>query len=256
MIKRVPIKIPRTPIIMPDFLKGQIKLWELTEETREEDILELSKHYDMLVMEVTQKAGHNSLSVQNYTEHKNWIHYERVYEICRMKGWDGRLYIEAQFERSKNWKRMRYPLPHTMYSTNALFFFTNHLSSIMKKYEQDTRGLEKQKGRDTKTMREIMVDDIVRSIKHVSDAIEATKSTDKAQFKALRIFQTWAELSPYYLYSIPWFHDVIKELDGRIIEKYRQEFDKISNSPMMKNVINDTVPLVEEHYKLPENIQF
>jgi hypothetical protein len=257
MVRRRPIKVNRKPIKLPQHLKMQIKLWEVMEETREDDIYELSKHYDMLVMEVTHRAGHNSLSLKNPTEHKNWVHFERVYEICRMKGWDPKLYIEAQFERAKtwNWSQMKYPQPNALYSEKALRFFTNYLSSIKQKYEHDTRKEEKERGRETKLLRTKIVDDIVASVETLSKYIERTKHEDKAQYKALRIFQSWAELSPYYLWSVPWFHEVLNELDGALVEKYRAEFDTIRKSPMIQRIIRETVPQVEQFYNVPGNIQ-
>lgn len=256
MIKRVPIKVHRKPIKLPSFIIGQVKLWELMEETREDDILAIAEHFNMVMMKVSSKAGYNTLSLSNPTQHKNFIHFERVYEICRMKGWDANLYIESQFERAKGWEKVKYPLPHMLYSTGALRFFTNHLSTIIQKYERDTRGKERQKGKETKSLRQIIVDDIVRSAKNLSESISSAKSNDKAQTKALKLFQSWADYSPYYLYSVPWFHDVIKEIDGALILKYREEFEKINKSPMIKGIIKETVSQVEEYYGLPENIQF
>lgn len=256
MVKRVPIKIKRTPILLPDFIKGQAKLWELMEETREEDILEIADHFNMLVMQTTLKAGYNSLSLTNPTEHKNWIHFERVYEICRMKGWDAKLYVESQFERAKGWKQMKYPLPQSMYSMNALFFFTNYLTDTINKYAHDTRGEEKLKGKETKTIKQDILDGILRSVEKISDTLKSTKQTDSGQAKALTIFQTWAELSPYYLYSVPWFHDVIKELSGKLADRVTDEFTRIDSSSMMKDIIADSVKQVEKYYEVPENINF
>lgn len=256
MIKRVPIRFHRKSIKLPPHVRMQLKLWEVMEETREEDIYAMSQHYNMLVMEVTHKAGYNSLSLKNYTEHKNWIHFERVYEICRMKGWDSKLYLEGQFERARGWTNMKFPLPNTLYSVNALRSFTNHLSTLKQKYREDTRGGEKQIGRETKSLRTKVVGSIVSSVEMLSRYVEVAKMDDKAQYKALKVFQSWGEFSPYYLWSIPWFHEVINEIDGVLVEKCKQEFDTISNSPMLKKVIEETVEKVEKHFNIPENIEF
>ena len=233
-----------------------MKLWEVIEETKEDDIYELSRHYDMLAMETTHKAGYTSLSLKNPTKHRNWVHFERVYEICIMKGWDPKLYIEAQFERAKTWKTMKFPMPNTLYSENALRFFTNYLSTIKQKYEQDTRADKKERGRETKLLRTKIVEDIITSVERLALYIEKSKHEDKAQYKAIRIFQSWAELSPYYLWSVPWFHDVLNELEGKLVEKYRAEFDMIRKSPAVQRMINETVLEVEKHYNIPENVKF
>jgi hypothetical protein len=256
MIKRVPIKVKRTPIILPQHIKAQVKIWELQEETKEDDIHDMSRHYDMLVMKATNKAGHTSLPLKNYTEHKNWIHFESIYEICRMKGWDRNLYIEGQFERARNWTRMKYPLPNMMYSVNAIRFHINYFGDIVKKYEKDVGGDKKKRGKETKTLTTQISQGIIKSIELLSEFLDRGKVDDKAQYKALAIFNNWGQLSPFYLYSIPWFHDVLNDLDVKMVEGVKQEFDRIDKSPSMKRTIAETVQQVEKAFNIPHNIQF
>lgn len=256
MIKRVPIKVNRKPIKLSKYLKAQLKMWELTEITKTEDILEMSSHFDMLVMELTKKAGYNSLSLSNPTEHKNWSHFECIYEICRMKGWDTKLYIEGQFERARMFKSMKYPLPHMMYSVNALRFHVNYLADIRDKYAKDTNKEERKKGRETKTLSTKIIDDVISSVESLSEWIEKSKSPDLGQAKALEVFNNWQYLSPFYLWSIPWFHDVLKDLDGKKVQNCREEFNRIDKSPSMRRVIGETVEKVEKSFNIPPNIQF
>lgn len=256
MIKRVPIKIHRKPIKLPPHIKAQLKLWELSEVTREDDIYEISKHYDMMVMQITNKAGHNSLSLKNYTEHRNWIHFERVYEICRMKGWDTKLYIEGQFQRCKGWTRMKFPLPNMLYSEKALRFHINFLGDIEKKYEKDTDSQKRKRGSETKALRTQVIEGVVRSVELVADGLSKGRIEDKAQHKALTIFNNWEQLSPFYLWSVPWFHDVMGDMNSKKVEDCRREFDRIAKSPSIKQTIEETVQHVEGHFKLPDNIKF
>jgi len=258
MVKRVPIKITRKPIIIPDHLKGQLKLWELTEETKEEDIIELAEHYNMLMMDATKKAGYTALPYKNPTEHKNWIHFESIYEICRIKGWDGKLYIEGQFERAKHWTKMKHPLPSMMYSVKAIKFHINFMGNIKVRYKKDTGKAKKEKGKETKILRDIIIENTISSAETLATymARAKNKAESEGQHKALSIFNHWHELSPYYLWSVPWFHDVIKDLSGKKVDECMAEFDRISKSPMIKRTIEETVPQTEEHFKLPANIEF
>ncbi len=256
MIKRVPIKVNRKPIKLNSNQKIQMKIWEAMEITREDDIYELSQHYNMLMMEVTNKAGYNSLSLSGYTEHKNWIHFESVYEICRMKGWDAKLYLEAQFERSRTWTKFKYPFPNTLYSTKAMKYFMAYLGDIKIKYKQDVAGRKKERGKETKELRSRVIEEIVKSVERVLDFIEANRRMEGEQAKAMAIFNHWEQMSPFYLWSIPWFHDVMKDIDVKKIEDYKREFDRIGSSKSIQRTIEETVQRVEETFRLPGNMQF
>ena len=255
MIKRIPIKVKRTPIKLPPHIKMQLKLWEIQEITREDDIYELSQHYNMLVMEVSKKAGYNSLSLKNYTEHKNWIHFESVYEICRMKGWDAKLYLEGQFERARGWTKMKYPLPNMLYGDKALWFHMNYISTIIQKYEQDTQGAKKEKGKETKTLRTQIVDGVISSVEYLADHLQKSPIEDKGQLKAITIFNHWHYLSPFYLWSIPWFHDITNDISGKNMDDCKAEFNRIRKSPSMQRTIADTVLEIEKHFNIPGNVK-
>jgi hypothetical protein len=256
MIRRIPIKVHRKPIILPPHIKMQVKLWEMMEITREDDIYDISRHYDSLVMKATNKAGHTSLSLKNPTEHRNWIHFERVYEICRMKGWDANLYIEGQFERAKGWTRMKFPLPNMLYSDNALRSHINYLGDIVKKYKKDTNAEKRKRGSETKTLSTQVIRGVVRSVEMISDHLDRGKVEDKAQYKALTIFNNWEQMSPFYLWSVGWFHDIMSDMTGKKIEECKTEFTRISGSPSLQRMIEESVRETEKQLNVPHNIKF
>lgn len=248
-------KIRRKPIKLPSNINVslQLKIWEMQELTREEDIMQMVKHYEMLARRVLNKDGYNILKGKNS---KNLIHFERVYEVCRMKGWDTKLYIESQFDRVKYFKTfMRIPMPSQMYSVNAMRHFTNYLSSIKEKYAKDVDSRKKEKGKETQSIKAEVVSQIQNSIEMLHRYIIHTNYEDKSQYKAVKIFQSWQELSPYYLWTIPWFHGALKNMKGNKADLYRKEFDKINKSKLLPALIKQTVHQIESHFNIPPNIQ-
>jgi len=259
MVQRVPIKVYRQPIKLPLDIKMQLKLQEMQEHTKEDDIIELSRHYDMMVIKSSSKGGYYSLSQNDPTRHRNWKHFERVYEICRMKEWDSKLYIESQFDRAKRWEngKFSYPQPSMMYSVDAIKHFVRYFGDLHKKHRYDTNADKKKRGRETTTLRTQVINDIVSSVESLAFYVKNSNFEDKKQYKALRIYQSWQELSPYYLWSVPWFDKILQEVSAETpkAEEYRNEFLRISKSPSLRDVIKETVLATEKHFNIPENME-
>lgn len=234
-----------------------LKLRELQLDSREEDIFVIAKHYEMLVREVKNITGYSSLSYSNPQGHRNWRHFEYIYEACRMKEWDAKLYIESQFDRVKGWVNgITYPLPAHMYSVNAFRHFTTYLSTIKQKYEEDTGGIDKKKGRETRTNREAIIEGILSATEILNMYMTNSNIKDKSQYKALRIYQSWQEFSPYYLWSIPWFHAIVPTLGQSIkARECSDQFDMISNSVHTQETIKEIVPHAEKLLNIPTNIE-
>lgn len=261
-VKRTPIKIPehmktkRTPIKLDYTIKMKMKLRELQYLTKDEEILELSEYYNLLTAKTLNKASYNSLYItKNYKTHPNWKHFECVWEVCRMKDWDRNLYLEAQFKRATNWKYRKYPLPNMLYSVNALKYFTSHLSIIKQKHAKDLGSRQKQVGQRGMSRNAQIIDDITYSIDILSTHMNDSKHKDLEQYKVLKIYQSWSELSPYYLWSIPWFKDIVHELEGIKVDSLLEIFNMINKSPAIQKLIYKAVQLLEEHYQIPKNIK-
>jgi hypothetical protein len=249
IIKRVPII--RKAIILPQEVKAYLKLLQLQEETREDDILEIVRHYEMLARKVIGKAGYCVVSPKEPTKSKRWIHFERVYEVCRMQHWDGKLYIESQFKRLGG-----VPMAHMMYSVAAMRYFTNYLANIKRMSEKDVGGKKKEKGRRTLSGREEVIEGVITSAEVLNTYISKSIMDDKAQYKAIKIYQAWRELSPYYLWSVPWFHDVVSTMTGESNREklVMKEFNMIHETKSLQELIRKTVTEVESHFNIPPNI--
>lgn len=257
MVQRVPIKVKRTPIQLTATQKPQIKLWELMEITRDEDIVAISQHYDMLRIEASNQSGFTSLPLDYPEEGKNWIHFESVYEICRIQGWEPKFYLEAVFDHySKSDGKFKYPLVNMLYSVRALRAFVEYKGDVHAKYKKDVGGEKKKKGRKTATLQEQITNGIEKSTDKIASAFEYKKDELTKENKALYIFNNWYNLSPFYLYSVLWFHEVLEGLTTKQAEPYKREFKRINKSLSMRTTIDETTRQMEEAKGIPRNIVF
>lgn len=258
-MQKNPVDVLRTPIrrkaILTGYSKMRLKIRELEELSRNSDMLNIKKHYEMLA----RTLCHRELRLdQGRMAARNGKQVEEIYEICRIKGWDYRLYVEAQFKRGMGVKSIKFSVPpiESFTSVNALRYFTNYLSTLKQSYRHDLEGREKEKGKQTTTRRGEVMEGIIKSVELLDRYSRQSGYTDLAQYKAIRIFQSWEELSPYYLFSIPWFHEILKEdLESRFVDGYREKFKVIQGSTELQDLIKKVVRQVEAHYNLPGNIQ-
>lgn len=251
-IIRKPIKIPRKSIKLSIRERLYLKLRQVQEETKKDDIIEIANHYNMLVVEKTKKAGHTVLPYKNPEKSKHWVHFETVYEICRLQQWNPKVYIEAQFDRAKGWKKIPYPYPNSLHSANALRHYIKYYGDMRRKYEKDANKKRNIVEKDTVTVQELIRDSIKKDCLFLKQRLKNSK--EKGRDKALTLFSEWVNFSPFYLWSVPWFHDIVPTLSGKRADKIKIEFDRIDTSPMMKNTIRKSVQEMEDKFDIPHNI--
>jgi hypothetical protein len=251
---RTPVK--RKSIKLPMDVKSYLKLQEMQLLTKDDDILNVSKHYDMLARKALGKSGYSSLYInKDPRKHTNWKYFEYVYELCKIKEWDVNLYLEAQFKYYKQIGKVM-PYPNMICSDNAIRGYARFLMDIREKHRRDIGKAKRERGKETQTIREEVIEGVIHSVETLDTYIRAnTTYTDKAEYKAMRIYQAWQELSPYYLWSIPWFHSIIGGMTGSIAEKYIAVFEVITKSPTIQSIISETVSEVERSYNIPHNLQ-
>jgi hypothetical protein len=260
-IKRVPIK--RVPIILPKTSRYEDKLREMGGMTyTEKAIIAVAKHYEMLASRFNHIGGYRSLSKRDPQKHKNWPYFEKLFNLCRDKGWDANLYLEAQFERArKYWKdsRIKYPLPKMLCSEKAQEFFVRYLKDRQEKYSKEARHVNLG-AKKTESMKTLLMREIIETTKYLKMYVrDDVEPQGRQEDKAIRLFHAWESYAPAYLWTVPWFHEFIreKELDHPENEKIKSViavFDMINRSKKLQEVVKKTVEVVEREYGLPNNI--
>lgn len=260
-IKRTPIK--RVPIIIPKQTNHEEKLRELGGVTyTEKAILGIARHYEMLASRFNHIGGYRALSKRNPQDHNNWKYFEKLFYTCREKGWDANLYLEAQFDRArKYWKnnRIKYPLPKMINSDNAKKYFETYLKDRQEKYSQEARHVNLG-GQKTKSMRVLLMEEIISTAKFLKMYVsEEGDERSKQEDKAIRLYHSWESYSPAYLWTVPWFHEFIRELEiaepeNKKVKEVIEVFEMLNRSKKLQQVVLKTVEVVEREYDLPSNI--
>lgn len=260
-VKRVPIK--RVPIKIPKTETYKEKLRELGGMSyTEKAIMSIVKHYEMLASRFNHISGYRAVSKRDPQEHKNWKYFERLFNLCREKGWDANLYLEAQFDRArKYWRnsRIKYPLPKMLCSEKAQNYFERYLEDRKEKYSQEARHINLG-ARKTKSMKQILIEEIIETTKYLKMYIDEQEDKEQqAQDKAVRLYHSWESYSPAYLWTVPWFHEFIKELeladpDNKKIKEVIEIFNMLNRSKKLQSVVKKAVEVAEREFNLPDNI--
>lgn len=255
-IIRVPVK--RKPVIFPIEVRAYYKLKELNEYTKVEDICEDIAHYEMLARQQLNQSGYSVVHRNKDPQtHHNWKYFEYLRELCLLKRWDTKLYIEMQFKRFTEYEsRFKIPYPNMLCSDAAISYFIKQIGAIQQTYKKDIGGKKKERGKQTLDLKSEIHNEVLRSIKNLHWYIESNKMIeDSAQYKTIKIFQSWEEFSPYYLWSIPWFKDVLNDVEGKKKEECIKLFEQINKSKSIQDIIKTEVKSLEDKYHIPPNLQ-
>lgn len=256
-IKRVPIKIDKAPTY-------EEKLRELGGFTyTEKAVVAVSRHYEMLVSRFNHSSGYRSLPRKDPQTHKNWKSFLKLYNLCRDSGWDVNLYLDAQFDRAKKWwkdSNIKYPMPNMLCSDKSKAYFQRFLEDREQMYGQDVTGKNTLKGQKTISMKQKLIEDVVRSAEYLAMYIREDEDLKgRAEDKAVRLFHAWESYSAAYLYSVPWFREYLKETEkaqpgNKRVKEVLVEFAMIDRSKAMKELINKAVVMAEKQFGIPHNI--
>ena len=256
MVIRKPIKIPRKPIKLSVREVSYFRLREIQMSAKKSSIWRIVHFYESMVAQYLSRSYFRCIpkDVDAYS-HPNWSHFECIWELCRIQEWDWKMYIEVQFKRvNKRVSASSYPKPSHLYTLKALQYFTDYLAKLKRDSQHDIYAHKYTKSKRADTLDgEIrrQLDTSVRTIhRYLKDAQE---DADKA--KALHIFHLQNTLSPYYLWGVPWFHDILKGMeDSNHKRQCVEAFSLIQQSSRLQVFIASTVKEMEESLGIPGNI--
>lgn len=255
MCRRNPIK--RTPVKFDSETKNILILQNIERETREEDIWNIILHYEMMVRQTLKIPYYKAISRSNIEKHKNYLHFEYIYEICRLKDWDYRLYIESQFDRAKKyWKTVKVPQPSMMYSVKAMKYFMDYLGNIQVFYRKDINLEKRKRGKNTLSVYDEIYEGIDTTLRELQEHLHFIPQELKAQQKVLYIYDNWEMLSPYFLWTVTWFPSLLEELSGKPAEDCITLFRNISRSDSIEVFIITTMEELTKKYNTPPDVEF
>lgn len=241
-VKRVPITIKRTAVI---FTRG----------TRHMAVIRVSRYYEFLARKADNLSTYYALSSHSPQNHPNWRHFQKVWELCIVNGWDYRLYLESQFERATYWTHSTKPQPNQLYSENAQKYYVEYIKDMEEKFDNGSR-LYKHKHKKSKKLEDEMIDCIIDDCQKLQKFLSKFKSIEQQlEEKSLFILENWSDLSPYYLSTIPWFknwfEDIVKKEEGNeLVSKYAGVLNMIEKRKHLKELASCIATEAEKHHNL------
>jgi hypothetical protein len=109
-------------------------------------------------------------------------------------------------------------------------------------------------------MKVLLIEEIIETAKYLKMYInEDNDQQGRQEDKAIRLYHAWESYAPAYLWTVPWFHEFIRELElnnpeSEKIKNVIAVFDMINRSKKLQEVVKKTVEVVEREYELPKNI--
>lgn len=245
---RKPKKKPKTTV---EKLQGKV----VTEDDKE--IYELAQHYDMLVRRIGVNQFYRSLSKTYPKTHKNWKRFEQLYRLCKERGWDGKVYLECQFERAKlHWKgsnNLRYPYPHMICSENSVKFFENWIKEKRRLYgyEEDDESVKIVSNAKDKVKK--ILEEIEKSVDTMLMRIGEGDNDVQRAAKVLEVYNYASWYSDYYLFTVSWYRDCVLRSDHEELSERKKLFKDLINNPNLLKKVMYTARRLEEERGIAKN---
>lgn len=247
-----------------------IELGRLPLNYTERKVMNVVRHYEFLAREFTNRGGYFAVSRKgDPKEHKNWKYFDKLYTMCKEKGWNPELYLDCQFDRAKkHWKnsKIKFPLPKMLCSENGQNYFERWLKDMEEISSYNIKG-NKVKAKRAKSKQTEIINEIAKTVTTMGYYTTGETELDRKMSKVIRIEENWMAMPPSYLWSVPWFKeyfaaldaDTIEARDAKLFEKYekiRGQFSLYNSSKRLQKVIMKTVEMFENEFKIPANMTF
>lgn len=264
-VKRVPIKVGREPImLLPESVRLQnaqkkLALLRNVRTPYEREILKIAEYYEYKCRQAIHSTGFKALG-KDFRNHKNWKFLERIYNLCSEKGWDYKIYIDAQFDRVKYWTRpQKYPYLNQFNSEGAIKYYLNYVKDIQEK--TIITGDAKVKSEKVKSVNQQIIDDVIKDCEGITEYIEKAKKRRNnkdltpEQLKVLYLSDHWMGLSISYLASIPWFLTYLNQFpDETFVVALKEDIQTVQKSRRLFETTIDIVSKVEKQMGIPETM--
>ncbi len=242
----------------------------------DEEIIGLSKHYNMLAREFVGRGGYYSLSIKNPKEHKNWKFFLKLSQICEENNWNPKQYLDVQFDKAKKyWSDNHYPLPSMICSKNAVLFFEKWRKN-QDDIQEDNPKYNRNKSRKTySSAYDQLIDEVMRAAKEVDNHMKryfsnrGFKNFQLVNDKLRYITENYWLLPATYLYSYSFIRkdperfiscttDYKYGYTKKVISDIKHIFPLLSSNKKMRKIVIDSRKEIEsqDSYFVPGEFDF
>ena len=264
-VKRIPIQVKRIPVLqIPaqariESARQKLKMLQNVRTPFERSVLQVVEYYEYKCRQAICSSGFKALG-KDFRNHKHWKFFVNLYKLCNENGWDYKIYIDAQFDRVKYWKRKQlYPYANQFTSEGAINYFHKYVNDYKEKYS--VTGDTAVKTSKIKSINHQIIDDVIKDCEGISDYItkagkrRVNRDLTPEQLKILYLSDHWMCLSSYYLASIPWFITYLSQFpDETIVNDVRNEVEILHKSTKMMSLIQNIVSNVESQMNIPHTL--
>lgn len=224
---------------------------------QEASVLKIAEYYEYKCRKVLHSSGYRALG-KDFRSHKNWKPLNKIHDLCVENGWDYKIYIDAQFERCKGWKRKQpYPYLNQCYSDNAQKYYSKYIKDYKETYSV-TKNI-KVKTEKVQTVSQELVDSIVKDCTKMREYLDkAVKQRRNAgipeqDLKMEYILQHWDTLSAYYLSSSDSCTALVNSIQdsGKFTTDLKEHIRKIRASKKLLSDVKIAVTETEAQLHLP-----
>mgnify|MGYP001279529193 CR=1 FL=1 len=231
--------------------------FNLSEE--EKAILKVARYYEQCVRAKTNRTGQRFLPRKSDPrKNKRWRFFEKLYHICKENGWDYRLYLDAQFERSRNWKKFSYPLPNMLCSATSQKYYQNWIKDKRERmgYEADAEYVKLKPQQEEAGLKRQISKEIQKSAKTMSNYIKSYKNNnDPLYAKLMELKNFSSNYSPFYLYQLEWYRDyflafILDETDS-VYKRIAETWEMLEKSKNLQEFVLKEIEKWEKKYGIP-----
>lgn len=263
ILTRVPIVLTRTPIILTRvpivfsykkdkmLWKSKFKLENNQDNIIDSKVSSVAEYYSFLARKRIKSTGYRALPLKNIRSHKNWIHFFRVYKLCQNKGWDYKLYLEAQFDRVRHWShKTKIPFPNQLWGEGAVNYYLSYTKERTQLFmELQTGG--KAKAEERVTVKQEVIEAICTDCERIKQYLNRmkvqTKNCEVSDFELKKNYITvlGASLSVYYIAATT-------ELAEKIYtEEMNEDIKEIRKNKTLLKLVKEIIEKAEEEYGIP-----
>ena len=80
------------------------------------------------------------------------------------------------------------------------------------------------------------------------------RNNNSIENKVYVVYMHWESLSPFYLWSIPWFHELLDMQSNDSSAKAKKDFAWINKDTELQMIIKHATNEIENQYNIPSNI--
>lgn len=263
--KRKHIKVERKPIYhcLPELvrqqtMKNKLNMLKSVKTPHERKIFDMSDYYNYRCRLAINATGFVSLPKNNTkTREQHWKWFECILKVCEEHDWDYKIYIDAQFDRSKLFGRgQKYPYLNQMYSQKAQEYYEKYIKDYKESNSVD--GDIEVKSDEVKSTYDIIFDNINSDCESMKSSLDresrrrVNRNLTTEQLKILYISEHWMNMSSYYLACVPWFNTYLNQFpDEPVVSNLKDEIKRIQKSNSMMVNINKMIGDAEDSMGLP-----